>query len=58
MYICRKMTDMSYPEIGVKYGGKDHSTIIHAIKKIEEKMKKDIYTQNLVENLMDKIEKN
>lgn len=58
MYICRKLTDMSYPEIGVKYGGKDHSTIIHAIKKIEEKMKKDIYTQNLVENLMDKIEKN
>src|SRR6056297_1250271 len=58
MYICRKMTDMSYPEIGVKYGGKDHSTIIHAIKKIEEKMKKDIYTRNLVENLMDKIEKN
>lgn len=58
MYICRKLTNMSYPEIGAKYGGKDHSTIIHAIKKIEKKLQEDIYTRNLVENLMDKIEKN
>ena len=58
MYICRKLTNMSYPEIGAKYGGKDHSTIIHAIKKIEKKINEDIYTRNVVDNLMDKIEKN
>lgn len=55
MYICRKMTDLSYPEIGVKFGGKDHSTIIHAIKKIEKKMEEDMYTKSLVEKLMDKV---
>lgn len=55
MYICRKLTDHSYPEIGTKFGGKDHSTIIHAIKKIEKKMEEDMYTKSLVEKLMDKV---
>jgi chromosomal replication initiator protein len=54
MYICRKLTDLSYPEIGAKFGGKDHSTIIHAIKKIEKKMEEDMYTKSLVEKLIDK----
>lgn len=55
MYICRKMTDLSYPEIGSKFGGKDHSTIIHAIKKIDKKIEEDLHTKTLVEKLMDKI---
>ncbi len=55
MYICRKMTDLSYPEIGSKFGGKDHSTIIHAIKKIDKKINEDLHTQTLVEKLMEKI---
>ncbi len=55
MYICRKMTDLSYPEIGTKFGGKDHSTIIHAIKKIEKKMEEDLYTKSLVEKLMERL---
>ena len=55
MYICRKLTELSYPEIGAKFGGKDHSTIIHAIKKIEKKMEEDLQTKTLVEKLMDKI---
>lgn len=55
MYICRKLTEMSYPEIGAKFGGKDHSTIIHAIKKIEKKMEEDMHTMTLVEKLVDRI---
>jgi chromosomal replication initiator protein len=35
IYLCRDMTKASYPEIGEKFGGKDHSTIIHSVKKIE-----------------------
>jgi len=34
IYLCRELTKSSYPEIGEKFGGKDHSTIIHSFKKI------------------------
>jgi chromosomal replication initiator protein len=35
MFLCRKLTPMSYPEIGNRFGGKDHSTVISAVRKIE-----------------------
>lgn len=41
MYLCREYTDRSLPEIGERFGGKDHSTVIYACKKIEEEMAKD-----------------
>jgi chromosomal replication initiator protein len=41
IYICRELTKASYPEIGEKFGGKDHSTIIHSVKKIEKQMAGD-----------------
>lgn len=53
MYISRKLTSASFPEIGNKFGGKDHSTIIHAIKKIEQKMEEDIQLKTTIERLMD-----
>jgi chromosomal replication initiator protein len=34
MYLCREMTAESFPEIGTHFGGKDHSTVIHAVNKI------------------------
>jgi len=37
MYLCKNLTDSSLPEIGKRFGGKHHSTVIHAIKKIDEK---------------------
>ncbi|MDT8420918.1 MAG: chromosomal replication initiator protein DnaA [Desulfuromonadales bacterium] len=52
MYISRKLTSSSFPEIGSKFGGKDHSTIIHAIKKIEKKMEEDIQLKATIEKLM------
>jgi chromosomal replication initiator protein len=35
MFLARKLTSMSYPEIGSRFGGKDHSTVISAVRKIE-----------------------
>lgn len=36
IWLCRDMTKSSYPDIGLKFGGKDHSTIIHSFKKIDK----------------------
>ena len=49
MYICKSITSFSYPEIGKAFGGKDHTTVMHAVKKIEglllvdQKLKKQLY---------------
>ncbi len=55
MYVSRTNTQLSYPEIGEKFGGKDHSTIIHAIKKIEEKIETDITIKLTVEKIINKL---
>ncbi|MGI3184764.1 chromosomal replication initiator protein DnaA [Nioella aestuarii] len=36
MYLCKKLTTRSLPEIGRKFGGRDHTTILHGVRKIEE----------------------
>ena len=51
MYISRQLTSSSYPEIGDRFGGKDHSTIIHAIRKIEKLMEEDFQLKSTIENL-------
>ena len=49
MYLCKQLTDCSLPEIGRRFGGKHHSTVIHAIQKIELKKKKDTDFKRLLE---------
>jgi len=51
IYICRELTKASYPEIGEKFGGKDHSTIIHSVKKIEKQMAGDADFKGTVEEI-------
>jgi len=51
MYLSRQLTSSSYPEIGDRFGGKDHSTIIHAIRKIEKLMVEDFQLRTTIENL-------
>jgi len=41
MYLCRNLTDMSLPIIGREFGGRDHTTVIHSVNKIEQDMIKD-----------------
>lgn len=41
MYLAKKMTSRSLPEIGRRFGGRDHSTVLHAVRKIEELIKTD-----------------
>jgi chromosomal replication initiator protein len=36
MYLAKQLTSRSLPEIGRKFGGRDHTTVMHAVKKIEE----------------------
>jgi chromosomal replication initiator protein len=55
MYLSRKLTDASLIEIGEKFGGKDHSTVIHSIKKVEERASKELPFKEMVENLHSRI---
>ncbi len=41
MYLAKKLTARSLPEIGRRFGGRDHSTVLHAVRKIDEQMKGD-----------------
>ena len=51
MYSIRKVTNLSYPEIGRFFGGKDHSTVIHSIKKIESLLIKDQNIKKIVDSV-------
>jgi chromosomal replication initiator protein len=56
MYFSRKLTGASLLEIGEKFGGKDHSTVLHSIKKVEEKISKDASFKEMLENLHSRIQ--
>jgi len=55
MYLSRKLTNASLLDIGDKFGGKDHSTVLHSIKKVEEKMSKEPSFKEMIENLHGRI---
>lgn len=38
MFLCRKLTDASFPQIGDQFGGRDHTTVIHAIEKMDREL--------------------
>ena len=51
MYILREVSDLSYPLIGDKFGGKDHTTVIHSV----EKIKKDILNDSVLKQEIEDI---
>lgn len=57
MYLCRELTDASFPEIGRHFGGKDHTTIIHACKQIAKAKDTDLALKSTLESLKNQITK-
>ena len=51
MYLCRKLTNESFPKIGTEFGGKDHSTVMHSVEKIENEIKTNKDLASIVEKL-------
>ena len=51
MYICKQLTNFSMKEIGENHGGRDHTTVLHACKKIEELMKTDTRIEEDANNI-------
>lgn len=51
MYLSRKLTSLSLPEIGNAFGGKDHTTVLHSCRKIDETMLKNNELKNTIEKL-------
>ncbi len=51
MYLCRTLTDSSLPEIGQAFGGKDHSTVLHAVEKITREIAQDDHKKRLIGHL-------
>ena len=56
MYLAKRLTTRSLPEIGRKFGGRDHSTVIHAVRKIEELRDQDRDIDTAVRTLMRQLE--
>lgn len=50
MYLCKEMTPLSYPKIGDAFGGRHHTTIMHAYKTIKKDMKENESLRNLIES--------
>jgi len=55
MYLCRELTDASYPEIGRQFGGKDHTTIIHACRQVTKAKEGDATLNATIEALKEQI---
>jgi len=55
MYLARELTDLSLPKIGDSFGGRDHTTVIHAHDKITEMLDKDAHLKREIENIKDQL---
>jgi len=51
IWFCREMTKSSYPDIGQKFGGKDHSTIIHSYKKIDKAIAEEPKLSKIIDEI-------
>jgi len=58
MYLCRELTDLSLPKIGQTFGGRDHTTVMHAYRKISEQMAEKRAIFNQVTELTNRIKHN
>jgi len=56
MYLCRELTETSLPRIGETFGGRDHTTVIHAHDKISRERNEDAKLSNIIKELIKKLE--
>jgi chromosomal replication initiator protein len=52
MYLCRELTDHSLPAIAQRFGGRDHTTVLHAHRRVQKQMLVDLPTRELVDRLL------
>jgi chromosomal replication initiator protein len=52
MYLCRELTDHSLPAIAQRFGGRDHTTVLHAHRKVKQSLLVDTSTRDLVNRLV------
>lgn len=55
IYLCRTLTDESLPKIGIQFGGRDHTTIMHSVDKINNEIKTNPQFKQIIEALKSKI---
>lgn len=55
MYLSRKLTDESFPKLGLEFGGKDHATIMHAVDKITKEMENNNEFEKFIKQLIEEI---
>lgn len=55
MYLARELTDSSLPKIGEEFGGRDHTTVIHACEKISNDLRADSQLKQIIGDLVDRI---
>ena len=51
MYLCREIANMSFPSIGKDFGGRDHSTVLHAYSKIKNEYENNTVTKDLIDDI-------
>ena len=57
MYLIRNHTELSFPEIGDKFGGKDHSSIIYAVNKVKKNLETNEKLEKILNNIIKMIKK-
>ena len=55
MYICRTVLEESLPKIGIEFGGKDHTTVMHSVEKIKNEMKKNPILEMEIQKIITQI---
>jgi len=56
MYIARTITDFSTTEIGYEFGGRDHTTVMHSVQRVEGMIQSDIVVNNSIQNLIRQVQ--
>lgn len=55
IYLCRTLTDESFPKIGIQFGGRDHSTVMHSVDKIDSELKTNPQFKDIIDALKSKM---